>query len=99
MLINVEISIALEVQVESPVPCKYSQHVVEEPDARPDLVLAASFDGEMDGDTSFRSDRVQRWKFAQSCLACGRCFLSGSSLHFLSEIQGPQCFIECGYCT
>ena len=51
VLVNVEVSIAFEFQVECAVAGEELQHVIEEANAGGDLVLAAAFDGEMDGDT------------------------------------------------
>ena len=50
VLVHIEVTVALEFEIEGAVTREEFQHVIEEANAGGDFVLAAAFEGEVDGD-------------------------------------------------
>src|ERR1700674_3439302 len=59
VLVHVQIAYRREFQIESAVPGKELQHVVEKTDSRGDLVLSATFNGERSPNLRFRGLAVE----------------------------------------
>ena len=53
VLVHIEITVALEAQIEGTVPREKLQHVVKETNAGRNLVLSSTFDGELDCNPGF----------------------------------------------